>query len=594
MTTRRPPLGTGRTRLTAVGRLLFAALLLAGCATIPTSGQVQEGDVLVNELDPVYVQQLGPRAGATPLEIVQGFLVEQARGLNDDWATAREYLSGEVQHAWNPTARTVIYSREPELLQDGGPLSAGVGVVATPSATASTADESVPVAVATSVVVSSTLDPLGRFTEASTGTMEDLLFMVELDASGEWRITAAEDGIFVSDTYFQSAFRATSLYFPTLDGKYFVPEVRWYPRTNTAAYAVKGVLAGPSEWLRDSVAVVPPDGTRLAFDSVTVNDGTARVELSSEVLAATDSARAMLRAQLAAVLVRLPGIREVDLRFGSTEPTIKTTVAPARDPAPSLTTPLVLADSSIGQVDGAKVVPVEGLPSLAGIEVAALATDADLNLVVLRQGKTAITTVPRADEAALELLTGTNLIAPSIDRFGWLWSGEGVPGGQLSVVPNAGPATKVEADWLADRTVESIQVSRDGARIAVVSSAGGTSRIDIAAIVRADGGTPVRLSESEIVGAAVPGPGQVVWVDESTLGVLASGPAQGARTVYLVPLSGHSEGLSGVDDAVWIAAGRGRRAVYVATADGNLLTRASTGSTWSLVVTGVRLPTFPG
>lgn len=173
-----------------------------------------------------------------------------------------------------------------------------------------------------------------------------------------------------------------------------------------------------------------------------------------------------------------------------------------------------------------------------------------------------------------------------------------LPGSPLQVVSPDGVVTAVAADWLDGRSVVSIQVSRDGARIAVVSSDGtgtaGQTRIDVAGIVRGDTDIPVRLSDALVAGAAVVAASQVVWVDESTLAVLAQGQTSGVRTVHLVPLAAHSEALSGVEGAEWIASGRGRRAVYVVTTDGELLNRATTGATWTRVAQDVRLPTFPG
>ena len=49
-----------------------------------------------------------------------------------------------------------------------------------------------------------------------------------------------------------------------------------------------------------------------------------------------------------------------------------------------------------------------------------------------------------------------------------------------------------------------------------------------------------------------------------------------------------------VESADGIAAGRGKRAVYVRTDSGDLFTRSTTGTNWSLVTSGVELFTFPG
>ena len=620
-------------RLSGVGLVVAA---LTACASIPSSGPVERRDMTVSELGPIFPQSYGPAPGATPEEIVQGFLSAQPVGLNDDWATAQEFLTPRAAGAWDPSARTIVYTGEsdftrlvgdaeteslpvPEIEDAPGDLAdadadadadasdpadraAGDPALPEPSA-APVPDATIDPDTATSasivgrVSVVATLDTDGRFTEAAQDTVQDLKFTLEKSPAGEWRIATTEDGIFVSDPNFQLVYRATTLYFPSQDGAFLVPEVRWYSKINTATHAVAAVLAGPSPWLRDSVAVAAPAGTRLVLDSVTIDDaGVARVDLTKEVLSASDSDRAMLQAQLSAVLMKIPRVRSIELFASSLPLSIPTTANPLRDPVPDLIAPLVLAEGDvISQVGAAGAVAVPQLGALTGLDTSALATDDDASLVVLRSGKTAILTAPTPVAAATALVTGTDLIAPTIDRFGWVWTGDRATAAGLSVVTEAGVQATIVADWLDGRTLEAVRVSHDGARVAVVSSLGGESRIDVAAIVRDDFDAPVRLSEEALaIGASVPAATQVVWVDESTVAVLARGLTSGIPTVYEVPLSGRSAALSGVDDTAWIAAGKGLRSVYVATSAGELLSRAATGSTWSTVAVGVQFPAFPG
>lgn len=595
--------GTGaRTRARTTAVLVAVSLLVvSGCAQIPEAGGVQRGDVTITDPGPVFLQPRGPRAGAGPEEIVAGFLSAQAGGVYEDWATAREYLDPGAAQAWDPTVRTVVMGRDPELVQTVGPTDETIAGAPTDTDSPETDEATEPeiAEISGQVAVASQLDWQGRYTEAATGTLQDLSFSLVRQTDGQWRITGTEDGTFMSDSNFSTIFRQTSLYFPSRDGEFLVPDVRWYPSTNTAAHAVNGVLGGPSEWLRDSVAVVAPEGTRLVLDSVVVDeDGAAHVDLSQEVLGATDDQRAMLQAQLEAVLLRVSGVRAVEVTVGSAPLAIRTRVDPTRDPMPAISSPLVLSGEVVSTVSASGVEPVDGLLSLAGTDPTALAISTSGAEVVYRSDRTAIRTAPTTSVASRVLLTGKDLVAPSIDRFGWTWSGDMLAGAPLQAVSPDGVVTQVPADWLDGRQVESIQVSRDGARIAVVSSDGTGSaaptRIDVAGIVRGDTDIPVRLSEALGAGAAVVAASQVVWVDESTLAVLAQGQSSGVRTVHLVPLAAHSEALSGVEGAEWIASGRGRRAVYVVTTDGELFNRATTGSTWTRVAEDVALPTFPG
>lgn len=591
-----------RARTSAVLVVAASLLLASGCAQIPEAGSVQRGDVTITDPGPVFLQPRGPRTGAGPEEVVAGFLSAQAGGVYEDWATARQYLDPGAARTWDPTVRTVVMARDPELVQTLGPSDETTAEDPTDPDDDDAADEPAGPRIAEisgRVVVASQLDRKGRYTEAASGTLQDLSFSLVQQGDGQWKISGTEDGTFMSDSNFSTIFRQTSLYFPSSDGEFLVPDVRWYPSTNTAAHAVNGVLAGPSEWLRDSVAVVAPEGTRLVLDSVVVDeDGAAHVDLSQEVLGATDDQRAMLKAQLEAVLLRVSGIRAVELTVGSAPLDIRTRVEPRRDPMPAIVNPLVLSDGVVSSVTNAGVEPVEGLLGLTGSDVTALAVSASGAEVVYRSDRTSVRTVPTVSAPSRVLLTGKDLVAPTIDRFGWTWSGDMLAGAPLQAVSPDGLVTQVPADWLDGRQVVSIQVSRDGARIAVVSSdssgTAGQTRVDVAGIVRGDTDIPVRMSEALGTGASVVAASQVVWVDESTLAVLAQGQTSGARTVHLVPLAAHSEALSGVEGAEWIASGRGRRAVYVVTTDGELFNRATTGSTWTRVAQDVALPTFPG
>ena len=83
---------------------------IAACAGIPTSGPVGIGDGAVSEPGPVVLLAYGPSVGAGPQEIVQGFLQASAAGSTDNFAVAREYLTGEAQSSWDPRAQVVVYS----------------------------------------------------------------------------------------------------------------------------------------------------------------------------------------------------------------------------------------------------------------------------------------------------------------------------------------------------------------------------------------------------------------------------------------------------------------------------------------------------
>ncbi|HEX5331354.1 MAG TPA: LpqB family beta-propeller domain-containing protein, partial [Cellulomonas sp.] len=103
---------------------------------------------------------------------------------------------------------------------------------------------------------------------------------------------------------------------------------------------------------------------------------------------------------------------------------------------------------------------------------------------------------------------------------------------------------------------------------------------------------PQQLGDALGVGATLVDATRVVWVDDSTLGVLGRSGAATAAAYHLVPLAGQTRALPTLDDAVTIAGGKGERALYAATSDGQLFWRS--GQSWVVAATGARDPYLPG
>ena len=236
--------------------------------------------------------------------------------------------------------------------------------------------------------------------------------------------------------------------------------------------------------------------------------------------------------------------------------------------------------------------------SLAGTTATALAQGSDARPLVVRDGTGSLVRLATKNLPEVPLLTGEDLLAPSIDRFGGVWSGPRAQSGALQVVradlAEAGEPVTVAAPWLAGRTVQSIRVAHDGARIAVISSDGTGTRVEVAGIVRDEKDVPTGLSEPFRVGAPITSASQVVWADETTLAVLGTDDTEAAPTVHLVLVGGETTRLSPVAGATAISAGDGDRTVQVLTQDGTLFGRSRSGAVWEKRIENVALPTFPG
>lgn len=558
-----------RNRLRAVASCL-ALVALAACSGIPTSGPVGTGDGAVTEPGPVFLLAYGPQDDAAPRDIVQGFLQAGAAGSTDNFAVAREYLTGAVRSSWDPHEQVVVYS------------SKGTPQITTPS------DAQVHL----SYPVEAIVDADGVYTESASGAQWESTFDLSKDSQGQWRISGLPDGIVVSEPNFTSVYRSTPIYFPTKDATYLVPEVHWFPERTIVTAAVSALLAGPSAALRDAVDTGFPAGVTQTVTGVTVDtNGTALVDLSGALLSADAGHRRLLLAQLDRTLLSLPTVRSVKVSVAGV-PMPDISAADVRiDPSP--TAPLVaIGKDRLETLSGGSMAAVETVGSLAGLDARSPAQSDDGSLKVMLAGAGTLVLAPPAGGAATTLFTGVSLLAPSIDRFGWIWTGSATPGGSVVGVRADGATAGVTADWLADRTIRSIRVSRDGARLAVVSVGTDGVAVDLAAIVRNESGVPVKLDTPVRVGQSLTDATTVVWVDEANLAVLGRTSAATAPTLLLVPVSGRVRSFAVLDGITSVAAGKGTRSLYVGTSSGGLYTLQ--GSSWLKVADGVKDPAFPG
>ena len=560
----------GWSRLVAATVGAVAAVVLAGCVSIPTSGPVGEGDGAADEPGTVFPLAYSPPTDADPVSLVQGFLAAAAAGLGDNYAVAKQYLTVGARTEWTPSQGVLVYSTASTLefteAGEGTQVSATLPVVAT-------------------------VDADGRYTESPPGARQDVAFDLVQDSAGQWRIAGLDNGVIMSAPIFDSVYRAAPLYYLTPTRGALVPEVRWFPQRNTATYAVRELLEGPSPWLRDAVRTAFPEGTRLAVESVPVDsDGTATVDLTAPVAAADAGQRALLKAQLQQVL-QLPRIRDLDVSIAGVPMVEPPADGLVRDAAPDTELQVVEGDRLM-RLDGTELTPVEGIDELGLTAPRGLALGPGGIPAVLLDGPSRLVLVSAAEPQPRNLLTGTDLIEPSVDQAGWIWSGESRPAGSLTALSTDGVAVDVGAEWLDDRAVRSLQVSRDGTRIAVVSSGSDGVSVDVTGVVRDDSGTPQRLGDRLRVGARLRSATDVVWVDESTLAVLGTSGTMTGPTVHLVSVGGATRATPSLDSAVAVAAGRGERALYVVSASGALYTLR--GTSWVVVATGVGSPAFPG
>ena len=203
--------------------------------------------------------------------------------------------------------------------------------------------------------------------------------------------------------------------------------------------------------------------------------------------------------------------------------------------------------------------------------------------------------VPTPPDEHTLLFVGENLVPPSIDRFGLVWTAE--RHGQLKVIDTEGNAANVSAPWLEESLIETLTVAPDGVRIALVTRESDGTRLLVAGIVRDDIGVPIGLDYPIEVGASVREITSVAWQDGAVLAVI--GRRAAVAGVYLVGVGGmNAPGglprmIPGITDPVELTASVGTGNILGIDAEMALHLREAT-SLWPIVGKAVELVAYPG
>ena len=89
-----------------------ACLALAGCASLPTSSAPAPFDVSARDGSGIQFSAEGPSDGADAATLVSDFLLACAAGPQDDYATARLFLSAASARSWQPETEILIYDTD--------------------------------------------------------------------------------------------------------------------------------------------------------------------------------------------------------------------------------------------------------------------------------------------------------------------------------------------------------------------------------------------------------------------------------------------------------------------------------------------------
>lgn len=550
---RRPP---ARRRLGLLALTVTVLGVLTGCVGIPHSGPVTQGLSLDTgsgtanfEFNPE-----GPEKGAKPSEILTGF-VAAFTSATGGYAVSRQYLSNSFAGKWDPRQSVQVRSGAPRLSTLSGD------------------------SIDYSFTAVATVDASGSYRESSEPVTMRFGFVKQ---RGQWRISAAPSGIVLPSENFKRIFSQAEIYFFDPTSEHLVPDVRWFPNGTAATRIVAALLAGPPDWLSKAVRTEFPDGTRLSDSGsvVTVESGVAKVDLTKEAQQANAKERELMRLQLTSSLGSVPNISSVSisvegaiLPIDAQDPNSPETDAKVDSQA------LVYRRSSFGYYANDKVA---SLPQLSkqvvalGPRAATLSSDSETVAVL----GTAGVSIVRQGVATPELVDPRlDLAEPSIDEYGFVWSVPADDPNAIKAFDSAGAAHAVSGSLPADSRIASLEVSRDGARIAILLSTSTGPRLIVAAIIRDPDQKQAPVSLGTPIVDEPLGDGQAVdatWVDQLTVATLVSGGVESSVDAFTI--GGQRSSLGSLPSAQAIVGGNGLDGLRILGGDQAIW--AYRGSSW--------------
>jgi hypothetical protein len=535
-----------------------AAVLAAGCATVPTVGQPRAVIGATGQI-PQFVQPIPPvpRADWTQTQIVSGFLAASA-SFTGQHAAAQQFLSPSARRTFHLSRWpvTVVSGLQPVLpvsTIELGPRSKGLPEVM--EATLSTHQVA-------------TISDIGQYVYGRTALTYHFTLV---KSGGQWRINSmSPQALLLSQDSFTDVYQPRNLYFWSSNVS-LVPEPVFAPQQDTYATAAASLVnallrtnqdrgAGQLDrtWLAGATQTAFLPGTTLIGNKVAIAGQTAIVNLGGAAAKASSTQLQQMAEQLVTTLTSTsygsPAIaRHVQLEVnGQLRASHEGSSLPGSVPAAG---PLYyLAGNGTvsawnGQSSKAIRNPV-GRGQIPFTEIAVLnETSADTQLlagaVTSGQG-CGIYHGPLADTAALTLSVVPDPLSGPCTSVSWdsqgdIWAvtASGIwilPPGQQQFVP-VGPAGRLGLPLLPGNSpagyhVLSVRVAPDAVRVAMLVRVDGTSssQVVMAAVSHTNG--HFVLGSTVAVGPTLVSPAALSWLDPDHLVVLAG------SELYSVPVNG--------------------------------------------------------
>lgn len=603
---------------TAAVLLTAGALLLSGCASMPSGGGVKQVDSpqRTEAESQVRVFGVSPRKGEHPRQIVRGFL-EATTSDEVNFDTARKYLTAEEAERWQPFEQTTIVTGGPEVAPDGVRADSD--------------------AQGYSVELSGTkiaeVDDTNSYTPADGPYLERLHLT---KVKGEWRIDRIPDGLVIGEPDFERIYRSVNTYyFADLGAEsesvrygrnVLVAEpVYLRRRIDPMTETVSALLKGPADWLKPVVRSAFPAGVRLAAgEHLTLDDsGGLDVKLMSagrNPAVEVDKKRCVRMAaqllhtadQQSSAKVQRVKLRDAsgDLCEHNREET--EAYAPGLLNGPAARQYYLDSSSRLIAVDedggvGSTVGGPFGAGQLA-LGSVAVSRDESLGAGVTADGSElyvgALSGSVEFDDPKLRSRAKQEkdrLTAPSWDGLGDLWVADRDPDRPRLLRIRGGKAEPepVQVPGIGSGRIEALRMSADGTRVALLVAEDGRTTLKLGRVERdaaEDGKPELKVADLRPAAPQLEEVSAVSWAGGSRLVLVGKEPG-GVQQLRVVSTDG-SAGLPptppGVNNVSGIAASEDEDKPLLADSEEGIVRLPRRDGSWQKVTDKGSAPVYPG
>ncbi|MFJ4923890.1 LpqB family beta-propeller domain-containing protein [Streptomyces sp. NPDC088725] len=591
----------------------IVALLLAGCASIPDSGDVELVKASPRGESQVRVYAVPPRAKAEPDEIVDGFL-EAMTSEDPDFAMARKYLTKQASKTWRPEDSTTVLRSAPDPTAPQGPAASEPGL-------------RYPLSGERIAYV----DAAHAYQPVTPVAYDGSIHLVQQkDADGaEWRIDSLPQGLVLGDSDFQRSYRSVNKYYfasgqdwLVADPVYIRKRIDPTTRMDSVTQAIKVLLDGPTGWLDPVVDSVFPAGTQLekGVRSLEFDDRNAlKVPLNDKAAKAGRTQCRKMAAQLLFTLRDLTSTRveRVELMAdGSSLCLLNGDQAQEFAPDRATGSP----DNPYFVDEAGKLTRLEtGGESVARTPVIGPFGDGTAKLgsvAVSRDEKRAagvdqnarslfVSSIVADGDPGDPVVTSTGtraedrLSAPSWDGHGDLWIADRNPAKPrlLRLPGGKGAPREVAVDGIGNARIQAVRVSADGVRVALLLTDNGRTTLQIGRVERhAGGGSEVSVVALKSAAPQLEAVTAVSWAGPSRLVVVGKeqGGVQQVRYIQTDGSTSAASVLPGLNQVTAIAAADDDRQPLVADSEDAGIVRLPSGANWQTMVEAGSSPVYPG